>query len=145
MVDTRFSVAAHIASSLAYNPGKLLTSELLAESIRTNPAFIRRILSKMAEAGLVKTYKGKSGGVELARPATQVSLKDVYLAVSDKPMLGTPRKAAKKNCPVGCAMGRVLGDVIGGIEKSSLDYLATIHLSDLVTKIKEQPVELTDH
>ena len=60
-VNTQFSIAVHILAGLAYrcetgNPE--LTSAYLAASVNTSPSFVRRILSKLSKAGLVKTTTG---------------------------------------------------------------------------------------
>lgn len=43
--------------------------------------FSLKILGKLVHGGLVKSYKGNRGGYELARPASEISVKDVINAV----------------------------------------------------------------
>jgi Rrf2 family protein len=135
MNDQRFSVAIHIMTILAYHKGEKMTSELLAESVRTNPTVVRRILSKLAEAGLLDTFKGKSGGVLLAKSPKEVSLKDIYLATTDKKLLCTSDKEPMKNCQVSCDMKEIMSDVIDGFEEHSMGYLGKIRLSDITSKV----------
>ena len=45
------------------------------------PAFVRRIVGRLAGAGILRTVRGAGGGVRLARPASEVSLLDVLRAV----------------------------------------------------------------
>lgn len=61
-----------------------MTSEQLLSSIRTNPTVVRRLLAKLVDAGLIESYKGKSGGVKLTKSPKEISLKDIYGAVCDK-------------------------------------------------------------
>lgn len=138
MVDQRFSTSVHIMTSLAFGNcenGTLMTSSELAESARTNPTVVRRLVSRLVEAKLVKSYKGKEGGIELARCPQDISLKDIYLAISDGTLLQAPQKVPRKQCPVSCSMARLLGEVVTGVEKNTTDYLAKIKLSDLVGKV----------
>ncbi|WP_415062893.1 RrF2 family transcriptional regulator [Bdellovibrio sp.] len=136
MVDQRFSVSVHVMTALAFHKGELMTSEQLAASIRTNPTVIRRLLSKLVDAGLLESFKGKAGGVRLAKSAKEISLRDIYLAVCDKKLIATPCKEPVKQCVVSCNMGKLLDEVVEGIEANSMDYLAGIRLSDLTSKIK---------
>ncbi len=149
MVDQRFSVSVHIMTSIAFHQTEkpedspddhphLVTSEYLASSIRTNPTVVRRLVSRLASAGLVKSYKGKAGGVKLARPAQEITLKDIYLACSDKKLLSASEKAPKKHCPVSCSMKKLMNEVIDGVESNSVQYLASIPLSSLLKKITQE-------
>ncbi len=140
MVDQRFAASVHILSLLAFEesqkPDALVTSDYLAGSVRTNPTVIRRLISRLSEAGLVRSYKGKTGGVKLAKAPEEISLKDVYLAASGKKLLNCSDKTPRKQCPVSCSMNELLTDVIDGLEAQSMTYLDSIALSELVSKIK---------
>jgi Rrf2 family protein len=46
-------------------------------------SFVRRIVAHLGTAGLLKTTRGLKGGIALARPASQISLLDVVLAMDD--------------------------------------------------------------
>ena len=52
-------------------------SEQMAISLR----FSLKILGKLAQSGLVVSYKGNRGGYELSRPAAQITLRQVIEAV----------------------------------------------------------------
>lgn len=138
MVDQRFSVSVHIMTSLAYGNcqgGRLMTSSELARSVRTNPTVVRRLVARLVEAKLLKAYKGKAGGVELARCPNEISLGDIYEAATEKTLIRNSQKAPRKLCPVSCAMGKLMGDIIEGVERNSRKYLSGISLADLVSKV----------
>lgn len=139
MVDQRFSVAVHVMTVLAFEKcenGNLYTSELLARSVRTNPTVVRRLVARLVEAGVLKSYKGKSGGVELAKCPNEISLEDIYNAVSEKTLLYSPVRKAQKSCPTSRCMGKLMDDVIHGFEAHSKQYLAGISLQDLASKVE---------
>jgi DNA-binding IscR family transcriptional regulator len=46
--NSRFPVAVHVLTALAYRDGESLSSTRLAESVRTNPVVIRRLLIRLA-------------------------------------------------------------------------------------------------
>lgn len=41
------------------------------------PAFVRRIVARLASAGILRTSRGAKGGVRLARSASEISLFDI--------------------------------------------------------------------
>src|SRR5690242_19456641 len=99
MVDQRFYMSVHLMTELAYRgcrEGHLSTSEELAKGLRTNPTVVRRLVARLVEAGLLKAYKGKKGGVELARCPDEITLEEIYVASSGEPLLKAPKKAPRK-------------------------------------------------
>ena len=76
--------AAHIVSFVRYasHGGVLVTSDEIAGVLNTNPVVIRRLLAQLRRAGLVISIRGKAGGYQLQRPATEISLLDAFLAVA---------------------------------------------------------------
>lgn len=137
MVDTRFPVSVHIMALLAYQPDTLLSSTDLARSLKTHPAFVRKLVGHLVDGGLVQSARGKGGGLALARPAKDISLKDIYVAaVQDKPLVCLPGKAPKRSCPVSCSMANILSEIVVGIEEATHRYLAKTSLQDIVSSIK---------
>src|SRR5438067_1123010 len=68
-----------------YAPGKPVTlSELAAKQEFTVP-YLEQIFSKLKQRGLVQSVRGPGGGYVLARPADQVRISDIILAV-DEPL-----------------------------------------------------------
>ena len=55
-------MAVHLLCALAWNEGRLIGSEDLAYSVGTHPSFLRGLIVKLREAGLVETRQGKGGG-----------------------------------------------------------------------------------
>ncbi len=80
MVATRFAVGLHILLLLASEAAGEATSARLAASIGTNPVVVRRIAGQLARAGLISVQRGP-GGARLARPADQITLRDVWQAL----------------------------------------------------------------
>src|SRR5437867_10727690 len=78
MTNSRFAVAVHVLTLMAWADEEPLKSEQVAESVNTNPVVIRRMLCELAEAKLVVSQTGAMGGSKLARPAHQITLLDIY-------------------------------------------------------------------
>jgi DNA-binding IclR family transcriptional regulator len=51
--NSRFAVAVHVLSLMAWSDEEPLKSEQVAESVNTHPVVIRRMLVDLAQAGLV--------------------------------------------------------------------------------------------
>lgn len=52
----------------------MVSSEVLAENICTNPARVRKVMAKLKRAGLVTTREGLDGGYLFNGPADKVTL-----------------------------------------------------------------------
>ena len=136
MVDTRFSVSVHIIVSLAYQPDSLTNSDALAGVLKTNPTFVRKLVSKLVDAGIVQSFRGKGGGIRLAKSPKEITLKDIYVAAMDeKALMSTPNKSAYRACKVSCSMSEILCEVVDGVEHATKTYLSKTYVSDLLKKI----------
>lgn len=137
MEDTRFSVSIQIMMTLGNHPKELISSEYLSKALNTNPAFIRKLVSKLVNAGLIDSFRGKSGGIKMAKAPSAISLKEIYLAsIEDKKLISVHKKPVLKHCPVSCCIDNVLKDISEGIEDSTTAYLSKKSLSDLMKKVK---------
>ena len=134
-VNTRFAVAVHIATALGFQSEFPRTSEDLAKSVNTNPVVVRRLLQALAKAGLIHVREGKSGGSTLARPASQITLNDIYCAVEPDPLFGLPAKKMNRACPVSCKMPSLMTGVLSRVEHSLSEQLKKTRLSDLLKEI----------
>lgn len=136
MVDTRFSVSTQIMLTLAYHSDEMMNSDALAKILKTNPTFIRKLVSRLVEAGLVDSFRGKNGGIKIAKAPNQISLKDIYIAsTNEKTLVSAHTKPAVKNCVVSCAMDTIFCEIVGGIEASTQSYLSKKYLSDIIKKV----------
>src|SRR5277367_4251746 len=83
VTSSRFAVATHVLLALSLHRGERLSSAALATTVNTNPVVIRRLLGALQRAGLVETTAGKTGGTELSREPSAITLRDVYEAVNE--------------------------------------------------------------
>ena len=106
--NSRFAVSLHILAYLVYRTGRAVASAEIASSVDTNPVVIRRLLSALVKARLVRTQKGASGGFSLASTPENISLLDVYRAVEPQPDHGLRHFAPNHKCPVGAKIESIL-------------------------------------
>jgi len=62
-------------------PGGRVTSYKLAEETKIPAEFLRKILSALARAKILRSVRGPTGGVRLARKPEEITLLDVVEAV----------------------------------------------------------------
>lgn len=140
MVNVQFASSVHIMLALALmnrtEEKKLPNSDTLAESIRTNPVVVRRLLSLLNKAGLIKSARGKNGGVQLAKNPSEINLKDIYLALQIEDSVKPHNKPPHKDCPVSCSIHGIMSFVAEGYQKTNLKYLESLKLSELIKKVK---------
>lgn len=130
-LNTRFSMAVHIMTALAYMAEKL-SSEQLAKTVNTNAVVVRRILCELNRAGLIHAERGKNGGFILARRANEISLLDIYRAVmEEQELVALHNNAENRKCPVSC---KVRGTLAAHLQKAQHVYereLEKVMLADL--------------
>jgi Rrf2 family protein len=123
-------------TALAHAEGELMNSEALAQSIQTNPTVVRRLVSKLVSVGLIQSFKGKSGGIKLAKKPCDISLSEIYSAIEHSAPFSAPKKKPMKACAVSCSMGKIFGKLFSEIEGAQLKYLNAISLEEIVNQIK---------
>ena len=150
--NTQFSIAIHLMVALGYARGSFSarepngqrepnggqTSSQLAASINTSPSFVRRILSKLAKAGLVRTTTGKMGKCSLEKPSKKVTLLDIYRAVGSPKVFLLHDYPEQKHCNVSCNIKCSMNKVQVKIQKSLEKALKKITLSDVIADLKKK-------
>jgi Rrf2 family protein len=137
--SSRLSTAIHILTLLAFEDGQPVTSDYIAGSVNTNPVVIRRLLRRLAEAGLVQSTPGSAGGSRLAREARAITLRDVYAAVEGGGLFGEHTQQPNPKCPVGREVVHLLGSRFAAAEEAATDALARSTIADLVRGVKNGP------
>lgn len=61
--------------------GKISMLSAIAKAQDVPPRFLAKIFQALAKAGIVRSHRGAKGGFSLARPAAEVTIKDVIEAI----------------------------------------------------------------
>ena len=134
--SSRFAVAVHVLSLMAWAEDEPLKSEQVAESVNTNAVVIRRMLCELAESKLVVSQSGAMGGSRLARQPEQITLLDIYQAVENRGVFSLHRHPPNRDCPVGVNIGPVLNQVLDEVDTAVESVLANITIKDVVSRLK---------
>jgi Rrf2 family protein len=137
-VNTQFSIAVHIMAGLACRCGQDTTSANLAMSVNTSPSFVRRVLSRLSKAGLVKTTTGKAGACWLAKDAKNISLLDIYQAVDAPKAFSIHSYTAQKACLVSCNIKAALDKALKKTQQAMEVSLASMTLAEIVSNVKKK-------
>lgn len=134
--NSRFAVAVHVLSLMAWSGEEPLKSEQVAESVNTNPVVIRRMLLDLAQAGLVVSQTGSMGGSRLATDPAKTTLLDIYQALECGGVFSLHRQPPSRDCPVGVNIETVLGDVLQEVDSAVEQVLKNITIDDVVQRLK---------
>lgn len=132
--SSRFAVAVHILTLLA-SAEEPVPSSLIAGSVGTNPALIRRLVALLAEAGFVTSQMGASGGSTLARPADRITLLDVFRAVESPVLIALPHSQPNPACEVGREITGVLARVTARAQSAMEAELAAQTIAGMLTEV----------
>ncbi len=135
MKNEQFSSALYILMVLARDQKKKLSSRQMAAGLKTNPVVVRRLMTQLADSGLVESRKGRDGGVWLVKPPEKVTLADVYKAVQARETITDFARPKTKSCPVSCAMKNIVSEVSEHVERDIYKSLSEYKLSDLLKGI----------
>ena len=134
---TRLSDAVHILAFIALYPDCDLTSNKLAESIQTNPAYVRQLMSALRKGGLLVSVKGHPRPA-LAREPEKITLLDAYRAVEgNKPLLHQDIHT-NPACGVGVNIQLVLRDCYDLVQARAEEAMRNITLQEILERYTEK-------
>ena len=138
--NSQFSMAVHILTLLAGAGDENMKSECIAGSVNTNAVVIRRVMSQLSQAGLVLSQTGAFGGTRLAKPAGEISLCEIYKAVSCGEVFALHAKSPNQDCPIGRNIEAVLCNLQREIDKSVGEKLGQYTLASVIEMVAYEHV-----
>ena len=138
-ISSRFTIALHIFACVeVFKDEYRITSDFLAGSINTNPVIIRKILTKLKNAGLITVARG-TGGIEVTKPLKEITFYDVYVAIEplENNELFNFHKNPNPKCPVGKNIHKLLDSKLETIQKTMEDEMKKYTLEGLKNEIQE--------
>ncbi len=128
---TWFAVAVRALAMLAAHEGTC-PSAAIAGTVNTHAVFLRRVLAQLARAGIVEAREGRDGGYRLLRPAGEISLGDVYEAVTAASTLSCGPVHLDTTCPGDAAMHNALAEVVREAEQQVIEVLRRRSVADVM-------------
>ena len=114
-------------------PQGTMTILELSQKEDMTPAYVAKIMSALRRGELVKSIRGQSGGYKLARPANEINVNDVLLALGGK-FFSKEEYCTTTGSHAACvhSMDCSIRSVWTGLEIAMTTYLKKCRLSDLV-------------
>ena len=118
------TLAIHAAAIMASSSGPPVTASAMAEGLSASEAHLAKVLQRLAKEGLVASTRGPGGGFRLTRPASGITLREVYEAIEGKLevercMFSSP-VCEKKDCPLGKLFSRLTDDAMKTLGNTTL-------------------------
>ncbi|TVR97447.1 MAG: Rrf2 family transcriptional regulator [Rhodospirillales bacterium] len=130
-LSTKGRYAVMAMADLAYHGhGKPVTLAEIADRQEISLSYLEQLFGKLRRAGLVNSVRGPGGGYLLGRPAAQLRVADVIMAV-DEPIKAT---RCTPGSPTGCHShrGRCLThDLWEELGNQIYLYLSSVSLADV--------------
>jgi Rrf2 family protein len=136
-MSTHFSVSIHCLLLLAAGAPERMTSTLIASSINTNPVVVRRIMSRLKQAGLVDSSPG-ARGFRLSMSSSNMNLKMIYEATKDEGPLFAIHADSNHNCEVGKNIDALLDGLYTVAEEKIQAFFETITLRNLEQALQQR-------
>lgn len=100
-VNRRTDYSVRVLLSLAKRPfGTRLPTQAIQDEMLVPRPFLQRIIADLSRANLIVTYPGVNGGIQLARPAEAINLRQIWEAIEGPLMISDCLKS-KDECPLG--------------------------------------------
>ena len=135
--DSRLSGVLHVLLHMAEQRGPV-TSEVLARAMDTNPVVIRRIMAGLRDRGFVRSEKGHGGGWTIACDLSKVTLRDVYAALGNPPLLAMGNRTEAPGCLVEQAVNAALDQAFDDAEALLLSRLGEVTLAMLGDDLRKR-------
>ena len=130
--STKLSDTIHLLVFLYLAEGDRITSAKIAESVKTNPAYIRQLMSALKKGGLITSDRGQANAA-LTRNVDRITMLDIYRAVEciDHGELFHFHENPNTDCPVGRNIHKILDDKLERVQNAMERELASITLADV--------------
>jgi Rrf2 family protein len=136
-INNQFSVGVHIMTALGDSQGQEVTSAHVTASVRAHEALVRRVLSKLVKAGLVRASRGRNGHTSLAKPPNRISLLDIYKALDPPPVFSIHHYPEEKSCRASCTHKEALQGVLNDTQRDFENSLKKRMLSELIDQARK--------
>jgi Rrf2 family protein len=129
-INRQTDYAIRVVLALARQPeGARLATSSIGKEMLIPRAFLSRIVAQLAQVGLVVTFPGRDGGLQLPRPAGEMTLWDVVNAMEGPFLLsdcmsGEAACPFESACPVRSRWGRLQKVIAEELQLTNFAVLA---------------------
>lgn len=134
-LSTKGRYAVMAMADLAGNEGANRPVSLaeIAQRQEISLSYLEQLFAKLRRGGLVRSVRGPGGGYRLSRPAADVRVADIILAV-DEPIAATRCKSGSPKGCTGTTTRCVTHDLWEELGRQIHVFLSSVSLADVVEK-----------
>lgn len=99
-VTTRTNLAVRILMCCGANNDRLVTREEIADIVNASAHHIGHVVGRLSHLGLLHTVRGRSGGLELARPMENINIGQVFREIEGEVPLAECFDPSTNTCPL---------------------------------------------
>lgn len=142
--NSRFAVGVH-AMALALlaqemRKGRPVTSGAIAAMVGVHPVHVRRVMGTLREAGLVESQSGPTGGWELARDPSEITLYDIYHALEPELPFDMPARMPDACCRFAPNLPQALAGTMESAKRALQQHLSSVTLESILASLEEAGV-----
>ena len=133
MITKKTEYAIRALWELHLEPEKMKTANQVAQRQAIPPKYLPQIVSQLNQSGLLVSLRGYGGGIKLNKPANEINVLDIIIAIQGHPILFECQHDASE-CTLGNSCG--LLEVYNKGLKAMLDVFRNTLLHDLKLKVR---------
>ena len=113
-LTTRSNLAMRTLMYCAANPGKIVRKADIAQTCQVSENHLAQVIHLLAREGYLATQRGRSGGLQLARPASQITVGAVFRSFEKVLPFTECSEERASTCPLAgvCRLKCVLSDAL---------------------------------
>ncbi len=130
-LTTRSNLAMRTLMYCAAHPGKIVRKTDIAKTCNVSENHLAQVIHLLARDGYLATQRGRSGGLQLARPASQITVGAVFRSFEKVLPFTECSEERASTCPLAgvCRLKCVLGDALDAFY-AKLDVVTVADLVD---------------
>lgn len=134
-MTSEFAIGVHALVFLNHK-NTVVSSELVAENVCTNPTRVRKVLARLKKAGFVETKEGIDGGYHFCGDARQVTLSMIADAL-EVCFVSAAWKSGniEMDCLIASGMAGILDGLYQDLNKKCREELDHVTIADLDAEI----------
>ncbi|MEW6554875.1 MAG: Rrf2 family transcriptional regulator [Actinomycetota bacterium] len=132
-ISEAYSLALHAMAMVAASGEETpVTAHAIATRLEVSESHLSKVMQRLVRSGILGSSRGPGGGFSLNRPASEITLRDIYESVEgplklDDCLLGTHVCGEKgKSCVFDDLINKVNGDFQHYLEHTSVERIKEV-------------------
>ncbi|MCF3593612.1 Rrf2 family transcriptional regulator [Rhodobacteraceae bacterium LMO-12] len=99
-ITKRTNIAIRVLMFCEVNGGRLATKSEIAECCNTSENHLAQVVNQLGQLGYLRTHRGRNGGIELGRPASEIIIGEVFRVMESHVPLTECFADVDNTCPL---------------------------------------------